>query len=53
MQIAGQLLRERGISKHYQTFKMQCFVKRIMSECRHKTRRFSGQERFCGTKAFQ
>ena len=39
--------------KHYQTFKMQHFAKRIMHECKHATRNFSWQGKFHGTSAFQ
>ena len=31
------------ITEHYQIFKMECFAKRIMPECRCTTRTFSGQ----------
>ena len=44
VQITGQLLRQifRTLS-HYQTFKMEHFAKRMMSECRYATRNFLGQ----------
>ena len=38
--------------KHYQTFKMERFAKRITPECRYATRNYSGQGgEFCGTQA--
>ena len=40
-------------SEHCQTFTMAPFGKRVMPECRHETRNFSGQGRFCGTRALQ
>ena len=40
-------------SEHCQTFTMEPFAKRAMPECRHETRNFSGQGRFCGTRALQ
>ena len=47
VQNTEQLLRQRSIQK----FKMECFAKRIMPECRRATRDFPGQGRFRGTKA--
>ena len=39
--------------EHCQTFKMERFAKRIMSECRYTTIYFSGQGRVRGTRALQ
>ena len=40
---------------HYQTFKMEHFAKRMMSECRYATRNFLGQggEGGCRTRALR
>ena len=35
-------------SEHCQTFKVECFAKQIMPECRYATRNFSGQGRGVG-----
>ena len=42
-------------SEHYQTFKMQRFAKRIMTECRSATRNFQGKGDgdVCGTRALR
>ena len=50
----GRVLIEHSeYSEHYQTFKMERFAKRIVSECRRATRTFSGQGRFHETCALR
>ena len=44
---------DRSISEHCQTFKMECFAKRIIPKCRCATRNISEQGRFHVTKSFQ
>ena len=44
---------DRCILRHCQTFKIECFVKTIMPECRHTIRKFSWQSKFCGTWALR
>ena len=50
MQITEKLSRQT-YPGHYQTFKIERFTKRIMTESRCASRSFAGQGRFCGTRA--
>ena len=52
VQITEQLSRQRLIQNTFQTFKMERFAKRIITECWCATRNYSGQGGFVELKHF-
>ena len=47
------VIEAESYSEHCQSFKMERFAKRIMPECSGAARKFSGQEKFHGTKTLR